>query len=152
MKSFVLLMTLVLGLIGIVDAAYLTTRHYQGDSVVCEIGSESLGTCDDVLTSKYATIGAIPTSLIGALYYLLVFLLLVFYTHTGAPRFLYGAGICTGLGFLVTLWFVYLQLFVLHSICLYCMVSAVTTTLLLILIGALSTVSQSRVPTQHPSV
>jgi uncharacterized membrane protein len=74
----------------------------------------------------------IPVALGGALYYALVFVLLAFYTRTGTSRPLHGVVFLTGVGFLATLWFVYVQLFVLNSICVYCMVSAAATTLLLV--------------------
>ena len=123
------LVIVILAFIGFADAAYLTAEHFLGATPVCLISHG----CDTVLTSRYASIGPIPLSLVGVLYYLVVFLGAVTLvdrnklTHSRMVKFL---SIITGLGFLSSLGLVYLQLFVLHAICFYCMVSATTTTLL----------------------
>jgi uncharacterized membrane protein len=85
--------------------------------------------------APYAAIGSFPVALIGLLGYGLIFLLswlkdwlpgLV--THL--PELLVGA---TGIAFLFSLGLTGLELFVIHAICRYCVVSAVIVTLMLVL-------------------
>jgi len=135
MKKWLPVSFLVLGLIGAADASYLTIEHYRSASVGCVI----FNGCDTVLASSYATIGTMPVSLLGALYYFAILFLvaLYFYLRFAAspqaePVFDFMIRF-TLIGFLASLYFVYLQLFVLQAICTYCMVSAFTSTTLFIL-------------------
>ena len=62
---------LVLSFLGLIDAAYLTITHYEDASVVCLL----INSCDQVLQSSYATIGSVPVSLLGVVYYLGILIL-----------------------------------------------------------------------------
>ena len=118
---------LILALAGFTDAFYLTLVHYQNKIPPCSIGS-----CETVLTSKYAMIGPIPVSLIGLLYYVVIFGCLVSSFHASGYTWLRIWRKLSTVGFLVTLVLLGLQFFVLHAVCLYCMVSAVISILLFI--------------------
>ena len=118
-----------MSLAGFLDAAYLTAKHYLGTPIPCSI----LNGCEEVMTSQYSTIAGIPVALLGSLYYLTIFILSVAYADTKREWFAYVASHLTAVGFFASLWFVYLQFFVLHALCLYCLFSAVTSTTLFIL-------------------
>ena len=117
-----------LALIGFVDALFLTVTHYLNVIPPCSIRG-----CEVVTTSIYSTIAGIPIALFGAVYYLVVLALLVAYVDKRKDLFLSIVGFITLLAGLVTLYLIYLQLFVLHAICIYCMTSAATTILLAII-------------------
>jgi uncharacterized membrane protein len=122
LKAPVLL--LVFSLIGFVDATYLTVSHYTGANLPCRL----FDGCDLVTTSSYSIIGPIPVALLGVLFYLSVFILaLVYLLHRNlrVPKLLLVLG---SLGFLASLYFISLQLWVLKAICLYCMISATLST------------------------
>ncbi len=89
-----------------------------------------LAGCENVLTSSYSTVGPVPVALLGSIYYLLIFLFTVAYIDSRRSDVLVAAAWFTITGFIAMLWFVYLQIFVIHALCLYCMMSAVTATLL----------------------
>jgi uncharacterized membrane protein len=129
-KSALIFIVLVASLVGFADATYLAVQHYREAPVVCEIGGTPFGSCEGVLDSPYATVLGIPMSLVGAFYYFIVFLLASGFSRTGDIRLMRALAVIAGLGFVTTLWFVYLQLFVLHALCFYCVVSALATTLL----------------------
>lgn len=114
---------------GFLDAIYLAIKHYLGTPINCSI----FGGCEQVTTSQYATLWGIPVALLGAIYYLIIFILVVAYLDTKKERVLYFTARLTPVGFLASLWFIYLQLFVIKAICLYCVVSAITSTILFIL-------------------
>lgn len=122
----------ILALIGFADAAYLTAEHYLNAIPPCTLTSG----CETVLTSKFSTIGPVPIAAFGAVYYLVVFLLSMNVTsvndrsklsHTRSLQLIVGL---TGVGFLASLGLIYLQVFILKALCLYCLVSAGTSTLL----------------------
>ncbi|TSC84288.1 MAG: Vitamin K epoxide reductase [Parcubacteria group bacterium Gr01-1014_13] len=120
---------LILSAIGFIDATYLTTQHFLGTPIACSI----LKGCEEVTTSRYSTIGPVPISLLGSLYYLTVLILGVIYLDTKKIKALNLLAKITPLGFLASAYLVYLQIFVIKAICLYCMGSAVTSTLLFVL-------------------
>ncbi|HEX7041868.1 MAG TPA: vitamin K epoxide reductase family protein [Patescibacteria group bacterium] len=136
---------ILLSLIGFFDALYLTIIHYKNLFPPCTIGG-----CEVVLSSKYAMVGPFPTSLYGVAFYLAVIILtailLTFYSsskHDPSGKVVRSREsesrsqgnsqlaqaltliiflLClAGLG--VGLFLVYLQIFVLHSFCQYCLFS-----------------------------
>jgi uncharacterized membrane protein len=122
----IILALVVISFIGFLDATYITAKHYLGDIPPCGLTGE----CEAVLTSQYATVFNIPVALSGAIYYLFIFLLLIAYVDTKNNRLIFVISSITLIGFLVSLWFVYLQLFVIKAICIYCISSAVICTIL----------------------
>ena len=136
-KTAALVFFLIVALIGFADASYLTIEHFRGVIPPCSVTEG----CSAVLTSAYSVILGIPTSLLGAFYYLIILVGAFMYLESKHGRgeiaahhstILKWTFIATALGFGMSLWFVYLQLLILHSICVYCMGSATTSTILFI--------------------
>jgi uncharacterized membrane protein len=128
---------LIIGIMGFADASYLTIEHYRGVIPPC---SATEG-CEAVLNSPYSVLFGVPTSLLGAMYYAAVCLGAFIYLESKHGRgkieayhssILKWTLMATALGFGMSLWFVYLQLAIIHSICIYCMGSATTSTILFI--------------------
>ena len=125
--------------VGFLDATYLTVQHYFGAIPFCVITTG----CETVLTSEWHKIFGIPVAFIGAIYYLFLFLLTIAYLDSGRRGLMLLAASATPIGFIASIWFVYLQFFVLKEICSYCVVSALTSTTLFI-IGILIIVNHKR--------
>lgn len=118
---------LTLAVLGMADAILLTVMHYSESSAWCP----ATGGCDKVNKSIYAEFLYVPTALWGLLFYVLVFILAIFafkkYYLILFGKYLQARWALFGLltaGLFVSLILVYLQLFALKSICLYCMLSA----------------------------
>lgn len=111
-------------IVGFFDAAYLTIQHYTQFTLPCTITQG----CDLVTKSEYSSIMGIPVALLGALYYLAIFLAVYIIIETKKTEYLRFIAIATTFGFLFSAWFVYLQFFVIKAICQYCMLSAFTST------------------------
>jgi uncharacterized membrane protein len=81
------------------------------------------------LGSSYAKVGRVPVALLGAFAYFCVFTFATFaaFGYTRARTFLIPT---IGAMFLATLWFLYVQTFLLHAFCRYCLLSAAITFLL----------------------
>jgi len=122
----------VLAAAGIAETTYLAAAHLAGANVVCVASSG----CSEVLRSAYATVAGIPLAAIGALGYFAVFsaAILSAFGYRRAPDALAAV---VGLMFLTTLWLLYLQAFVLHTFCDYCLLSAALVFLLAGLVVAL---------------
>ena len=126
-NSFVIFL-LVIALLGFADASYLTIEHYHNAIPPCTIVSG----CEIVLTSAYSTFLGIPISLLGALYYLAILIGAFAYIEGKHERFLRVALVLTTAGMVMSLWFLFLQAFILHSYCLDCLGSALTSTILFV--------------------
>lgn len=121
----------LLALLGITDSVYLAYEHIIHAIPPCSSGL--LVDCGQVLTSKYAIFLGIPLGIWGVTYYALVFAATVvsFFMLRRYSRWI--TLIATTGGFLFSLYLVFLQVFVIHAICLYCLGSALITTLLFLL-------------------
>ena len=116
-------------LIGLVDSIYLTVEHLSGRSVQCTI----VKGCSEVLSSPYASVRGMPLALIGAIAYFIVFSLgtLAAFGYKSTARLL---PIVVGIMFLTTLWLFYLQAFVIKAFCQFCLLSALVTLVLTVLV------------------
>jgi uncharacterized membrane protein len=115
----------IVSLAGVADATYLTVQALTGETLGCG-GSPD---CFRVLGSSYARVGGVPVALLGALAYLSVFAFTTFaaFGYRRARTLLIPT---VGAMFLVTLWLLYVQAFLLHAYCRYCLFSAAITFLL----------------------
>jgi uncharacterized membrane protein len=115
----------IVAVAGLADATYLTVQVLTGETLSCG-GSPD---CFRVLGSSYAKLGGIPVAMLGALAYFTVFALATFagFGYSWAPRFL---ALIAGAMFLMTLWLLYVQAFLLHAYCRYCLFSAALTFLI----------------------
>lgn len=134
-SKWIVIMLVVVALIGFADATYLTVEHYQNKIPPCTIGG-----CETVLTSSYSQIIGIPVSLLGAIYYLFILIFLILYIDLKKEIFLRIPLIASIFGLLASIWFSYLQIFVIKAFCQYCAISAMTS--LIIFISAFYIFSQ----------
>lgn len=127
---------LVIALLGFADATYLTAEHYKGEIPPCSIVTG----CELVLTSSYSVFLGIPTALFGSIYYFLIALgAFVFFEARISGRasalhyrILKWTLLATVAGLLMSVWFTFVQVFILEAYCLYCLGSALTSVLLFV--------------------
>lgn len=118
----------VVALIGLADSVYLTVHHYTAERVPCSLFEG----CETVLTSAYAEYGGIPTAAFGAFAYFVAFSLAILAAYGNRLMWtLYGVQVL--IMAVVTIWLFYLQAFVIKAFCQFCLLSALTTSILLIL-------------------
>ena len=127
--SWPYLIATLLSLVGLGDAIYLTIQDLTGQNLRCTI----ISGCAEVLGSKYAHVGGVPLASLGAFAYFLVFSLAIL------ALFGYGfarpaLAVLVGIMFLTSLWLLYLQAFVIHHFCQYCLLSAAVTITLTVLV------------------
>ena len=122
----------LVALAGVFVALYLTLYKlgYIG-TLACAVGS-----CETVQTSKWATFLGLPVGAWGVAYYLgvLALALLGLTARYADSRRLSDVLLAvTAFGLLFSLWLTYLELFVIHAICQWCVVSAILATILFVL-------------------
>ena len=117
----------LLAVIGLIDSLYLTIEHLTGRTVQCTLVSG----CSEVLSSPYAVIGGVPLAAVGASAYFTVFSLAILaaFGYSIAGRLLTPL---TMVMFLVSLWLIYLQAFVIRAFCQFCLLSAAISFSLLV--------------------
>ena len=118
----------IVSLIGLADAIYLTVEHVTGQSVRCTI----IAGCSEVLSSRYAVVAGLPLAAVGAAAYFSVFSLatLAAFGYRVAGTLMTAVVL---LMFLFSLWLIYLQAFVIHAFCQFCLLSAAVTTALTVI-------------------
>jgi uncharacterized membrane protein len=116
---------------GLADATYLSVIAFTGETAAC---SGEAG-CFEVLGSKYARFAGLPVAAFGVLGYFTAFTFATFaaFGYKRAEK-LFALTVC--LLFAATLWFLYVQAFLLHAYCRYCLFSAAITFLLMGLVVA----------------
>jgi len=108
----------LVGCFGFVDSGYLTIEHLQGSYIRCG------GDCSAVLGSKYAEgVAGVPLAAFGAMAYGNVIVAAVFAAR-GSKLGRQALVILATIMALVSLLLLYLQAFVIHSFCKYCLASA----------------------------
>jgi len=134
------LITALISVVGLGDAIYLTVQDVTGQTLRCTIVSG----CNEVLSSPYAHIGSFPLAAFGAVAYFTVFSLsiLAAFRYPFAKSLL---AVLLAAMFLTTLWLLYLQAFVIHHFCQYCLLSAAVTTTLTVVVLIASRVGRARV-------
>jgi uncharacterized membrane protein len=121
---------LALAILGIADSAHLFYEHL-GHDVIC-IGSG----CSIVDESIYSEVFGIPTSVMGLVGYVIIFALSWAGFRLGTPArewvhaAIYGFAL---VGVLYSGYLTYLELFVIHAICTWRVVSAVIITTIFVL-------------------
>jgi dihydroorotate dehydrogenase len=140
------LLIIVFSLIGIADSGYITYERFSGQIPPCGQGFD----CDSVLNSKWANFGPIPVSLLGMLFYSTVFVVgIAHYLQldlaSAVTRYIptkrKKAGsifrlitplelllLISSAGFLFSIYLISIMAFVLQAWCVYCVISAFTST------------------------
>lgn len=96
----------------------------------------SVGSCETVQLSKWATLFDMPVAVWGVGFYAVVLgvsLAGLGATLADSRRVSQVLAAMTGFGVLFSLWLTWLELFVIHAICTYCVISAVLVTILFII-------------------
>ncbi|MGA7664250.1 MAG: vitamin K epoxide reductase family protein [Pseudolabrys sp.] len=119
---------LALTLIGIADAVYVAHGNVTGAPLWCPI----LDGCNTVINSPYSRVFGVPMSYFGFIYYVFMFGLaarLAYDPFSNSLRF--RAILYAALGAASSMYFMYVQIGFIREVCSYCLISAITSLLLL---------------------
>ncbi len=135
---------IIICFIGLLNAAYLLNLHYiliedTGYQAFCNVNEYF--TCNEVNAGKYSTFIGIPVALLGIVGYLFIGGLAWFRRNkwkTGFPFIDKRQGlwhlIIVSIGLIFSAYLTFLELFVIHKMCLLCLLSAVIMVILFLLI------------------
>lgn len=124
--------TVMIAILGILDAMYLTVIKFTDNKALC---IEGIGDCWTVNNSSYSEWNGIPISIFGILAYLIIILILILQNRVKflvdfGSIFVFGIALT---GFLFSIYLTYLQFAVIKAVCPFCIISAITMTIVFIL-------------------
>lgn len=127
MKKAVNAILILLAISGLADAVYLTFEHFQKVIPPCQVNRflPIASDCGKVLTSVYSVMFGVPLSVIGIFQYFFLFIVLAILLFYRKKFFSYWLILQTMTGGIFSLYFMYLQIGILKSICIYCTLSAI---------------------------
>ena len=110
----------VLDVVGLAIASYLSIVELQGGVPVCGPAGSPLAGCETVALSSYSRIGGVPVAVYGVGLSLVLLTLALTWWRTNLYVLLlahYGLSLA---GVLFEIYFLYLQVFVIHAVCVWC--------------------------------
>ena len=120
----------LLALAGIFLATYLALYKFgMIGALTCTVGS-----CETVQLSKWAMFLGLPVAAWGVGFYVAVFVLAMLSLGTPSRAVRWALLLLAGWGVLFSGWLTYLELYVIHAICMWCVVSAVLTAVIFLLL------------------
>ncbi len=133
MKRWGVILILLLAFCGLADSAYVARQESANIPLLCNIGN--LSGCNVVAQSPYSKFLGIPLAEYGIIFYAIVFVLaaleLVLYDRL-LRRVLQTLAL---FGILASLYFTFLQVFVIDALCIYCLGSAFVALLIVFFAG-----------------
>ncbi|MBO2449774.1 vitamin K epoxide reductase family protein [Actinomadura barringtoniae] len=125
----------LLTLAGLGISIYLTISHYDDKALVCSASGKI--DCHAVTTSKYSEILGIPLPLLGLAFFVAFAVLITPWAlRSENPVFRWGRLAGAGVGVIMVVYLVTVELALLHKICLWCTGVHTITILLFILVLA----------------
>jgi uncharacterized membrane protein len=139
---------MVFSLLGIADASYLTIAHYT-TKVVLACPATSFINCQKVTSSSYSEVHGVPLVILGLIFFVgMLFLQLPASWQSQNHRLRMARLIFSLTGLISVFWLVYVELYRIGSICLYCTGVHILTFLLF----AVTTVGTALItPQRHPT-
>lgn len=115
------------GVIGVADTLYLIYHKLKGTDVACPFFPKEW--CRKVQYSKQSRTFGIPNSYLGFLMYAVILILAFGYSQGWAVSF-WWIQLIIGFGFLFSIYFTFVQAFILRAFCTWCVLSAINFTVM----------------------
>jgi uncharacterized membrane protein len=135
------ILSLIVALIGLGIATYLTIVHYTGGAPVCAIAHG----CETVQKSSYSKLAGIPVAVLGLVGYVLI---LASLTRNDETSRTITAGVAV-VGFLFSCYLTFREIATINAICIWCVGSAICMALLAILSVTRMLLAEPEPATQH---
>lgn len=144
MKRAGVVLILLLAFFGLADSIYLTQNDLNGTPLLCTV--QNLSDCNTVATSQYSRLFGVPIAELGVLFYSIVFVLaaleIVIFDQL-LRRVLQALSL---IGILFSLYFTFIQKFIIGAFCIYCFASTLIALLIFILASFIEPIRRRAVP------
>ena len=121
----------ILSILGAIDSLYLLIYKLTGNNQMC-LGN---GGCHNVNFSSYSEIYGIPVSALGLAAYIAIVVVILLERHLSlaeenGPLVVFGMSL---VGVAFSAYLTYLEFYIIHSVCPFCVASAIIITLIFVL-------------------
>lgn len=130
MKRAGVIVVLALAFCGLADSAYITQHEATGTPLLCNI--QNLSGCNIVSHSPYSRFLGVPLAEYGLLFYGILFALAALELVVADRLLRRVLQIAALLGLAGSLYFTFLQVFVINALCVYCLGSALIALLIVV--------------------
>ena len=127
-KQTIVRWIIILTVIGLIDALYLAYSALTHNPLACNV--TGLDGCNIVAASTYSRFMGIPLAVFGVMFYGAILITSVFAYLFSNRTLYYGLLGASLLGALCSVYFMYLQFFVIKALCVYCALSFVISLLI----------------------
>ncbi len=131
MDKWIYRSSVALSVLGLLVSIYMTIYKLTENPNMC-LGN---GGCSKVNSSIYSEVNGIPVAVVGIAGYLVILVLLLLenridFLKNNGTMALFGLAL---IGFLFTIYLIYVELALIHALCPFCVTSQITMTILFIL-------------------
>jgi len=113
-------------IVGFIDSSYLFYKYLTASPIDCLL----FDGCNTVAKSPYSHVFGIPLPLFGMIFYTLMLGAVIFLAKHQNLLLARLTLVLGFIGFAFSLYFIYLQGFIIQAFCIYCLISALTSTIL----------------------
>jgi uncharacterized membrane protein len=128
-RKWITYIVFVLCLLGLGVSAYLAYEYAQPFKIGCPVSGTG---CEDVRNSSYSRLFGISVPYYGLLYYGVMTFLTILSTQFDTKRLSMILFLGSLSGFLASAYFTYLEAYVIHAYCFWCITSAIISTCIFI--------------------
>jgi uncharacterized membrane protein len=143
MKRIAVVAILLLAFCGLADSAYLAKHVVNGAPVICNI--QGLSDCNTIIASPYSHFFGIPLALLGVFFYGMLFILAALELVLFDWFLRRALQVAATIGLLASLYFTFLQEFVIRALCAYCLTSALIALIVFVFATRIEPVRKGRV-------
>lgn len=122
-----LILAIIASFVGLIDSLYLFYKYINADPINCFL----FDGCNAVAQSPYSSFLGIPIPTFGVVFYSVIFLLCFLMLRHDNNILRRISLIGALIGFIFSLYFIFLQGFIIQAFCIYCLISAVSSLVLL---------------------
>ncbi|VVA44124.1 Dihydroorotate dehydrogenase (quinone) [Candidatus Roizmanbacteria bacterium] len=135
LKTYFFLLLFII--VGIIDSAYLTYEHFLQVIPPCTVNKllPIASDCGKVLRSSYSVMFGVPLAVFGIIQYFLLLIAIVLMIVYRKKIFTYWLILQSLTGAIFSMYFMYIQIGILKSICTYCTWSAIISFVIFFLVA-----------------
>jgi uncharacterized membrane protein len=130
MKRIGVVLILILAFCGLSDSLYIAQHEANNTPLICNV--TSLSGCNIVATSQYTHLFGISLAEYGVIFYAFIFIIAALELVVFDQLLRRIIQIASLVGIVASLYFTYIEVFILKTLCIYCITSAVIAILIFI--------------------
>ena len=133
MKRALVVLIVIFAFLGLSDSMYIARQEANTAPLLCNV--ENLSDCNIVAQSRYSYLFGVPLATYGIVFYSGIFILGALELALPYRPFRRALQAVSVVGVAISVYFTYVEIFVIRALCIYCLASALITLFILIAAG-----------------